>query len=200
MVERLIQGLKRFRGETFQHYREHYQHLASEGQNPSTLFIGCSDSRLVPNLITDTGPGDMFVVRNVGAFVPPYESAEAYHGTTAAIEFATEVLNVTDIVICGHSDCGAIQSLYKAPNPDMPHVTNWLNLAEDAKLEGKVTPEMLRRTEERAIVLQVERLFSFPTVAKRVEAGALAVHGWHYDIGAGVVRMLDVQTGRFTAV
>src|SRR5437868_2828718 len=142
----------------------------------------------------------MLVDQNVGSFLPPYESAEPYHGTYASIEFATEILNVTDIIICGHSDCGAIQSLYKKPNPDMPHVTTWLKLAEEAKLEGEVTADLLRRTEERSIVVQVERLLSFPTVAKRIDKGDVAVHGWHYDIGAGLVRMLDVQTGRFTAV
>src|SRR5207237_7624586 len=109
MVERLIAGLQRFRREHFPHYREHYERLASQGQKPSTLFIGCSDSRVEPALLTDSMPGELFVVRNVGSFIPPYESAEAYHGTTAAIEFATEVLEVTDVVICGHSDCGAIR-------------------------------------------------------------------------------------------
>ena len=200
MVERLIAGLKRFRSETFPHYRAHYERLASQGQKPSTLFIGCSDSRIDPALLTDSEPGTMFMVRNVGAFIPPYETADAYHGTTAAIEFATEMLNVTDIVICGHADCGAIRALYQPPQVEMPHVSNWLRLAEDAKLEGEVTPELIRKTEERAIVIQMERILTFPTVMEKVQAGILAVHGWHYDIGQGLVRMVDVETGQFKVI
>ena len=114
MVERLIAGLQRFRREHFPHYREHYERLASQGQKPSTLFIGCSDSRVEPALLTDSMPGELFVVRNVGSFIPPYESAEAYHGTTAAIEFATEVLEVTDVVICGRLRIWASLSLFRS--------------------------------------------------------------------------------------
>ena len=90
--------------------REYFAKLASEGQKPSTLFIGCSDSRLVPNLLTDTGPGEIFMVRNVGNFVPPFQPDAEYHGTSAAIEFGVTILGVTDIVVCGHSDCGAIRA------------------------------------------------------------------------------------------
>lgn len=200
MVQHLIAGLRRFRREYFPQYRAHYEELAAHGQKPSTLFIGCCDSRVEPSLFTDSMPGQLFVVRNIGNFVPPYESADGYHGVTAAIEFATVILKVTDIVICGHSDCGAIRALYQADNPSTPHITKWLELAEAAKLDGEVTPELLRSTEERSIVLQMERLLSFPSVEEQVASGKLSVHGWHYDIGQGLVRFLDVDSGEFKPI
>jgi carbonic anhydrase len=197
MPEKLIEGLRRFNSEHFPRYKEHYERLVAEGQSPSTLFIGCSDSRLVPSLITDAGPGEMFEVRNVGNFVPPYESDDGYHGTSAAIEFALVVLNVTDIVVCGHSHCGAVASLYQRPSPLMPHVAKWLQLGQEAMLEGKANEELLRRTEKRSIAIQIERLMSFPIVRERVEQGRVSLHGWYYVIEEGRVYFLDVEDGTF---
>jgi len=197
MPNKLIEGLRRFNSERFPRYREHYEKLVAEGQKPSMLFIGCSDSRVVPSLLTDAAPGDMFVIRNVGSFVPPYESDDGYHGTSAAIEFALVALEVTDIVVCGHSHCGAVAALYAPPDPKTPHVSKWLELGRDAMLEGTVTEDLLRRTEQRAIAIQVERLLSFPVVRDRVERGLVSLHGWHYIIEEGRVYFLDVEDGVF---
>lgn len=197
MPNKLIEGLRRFNKEHFPHFKEHYQRLVSEGQKPSTLFIGCSDSRLVPALLTDAQPGEMFEVRNVGNFVPPYESDDGFHGTSAAIEFALVVLNVTDIVVCGHSHCGAVASLYQPPSPLMPHVAKWLQLGREAMLEGPASEELLRRTEQRSIAIQIERLMSFPIVRERVEQNRVSLHGWYYVIEEGRVYFLDVEHGAF---
>lgn len=197
MPNKLIEGLRRFNKEHFPHFKEHYQRLVSEGQKPSTLFIGCSDSRLVPALLTDAQPGEMFEVRNVGNFVPPYESDDGFHGTSAAIEFALVVLNVTDIVVCGHSHCGAVASLYQPPSPLMPHVAKWLQLGREAMLDGPANDELLRRTEQRSIAIQIERLLSFPIVRERVEQNRVSLHGWYYVIEEGRVYFLDVEHGAF---
>jgi len=198
--DQLIAGLKRFRREYFQRFREHYEKLVSEGQHPSTLFIGCSDSRIVPTLLTDSAPGELFIVRNMGNFIPPFEPDAGYHGTSAAIEFAVLSLAVRDIVVCGHSHCGAIQALYTPPNPATPHISRWLDLARAAMLPEVPAQEALRRTEKRSVVLQLERLIGYPMVRDRVDEGNLCLHGWYYVIEEGTVHLLDVTSGRFVAV
>lgn len=197
MPKRLLEGLQRFRSEYFPRYADQYRRLVAEGQKPSTLFIGCSDSRVVPDILTDAMPGELFVVRNVGNFVPPYEDATGYHGVSAAIEFATVVLGVTDIVVCGHSHCGAVRALYEGVGQSTPHVGRWLELGRDAVLEEPLSEDVLRRTEERSVALQLTRLLTFPLVRERVEQGTLSLHGWHYYIEDGQVTILDVGTGEF---
>ena len=197
MPHQLVEGLQRFRREYFPKFREHYQRLVADGQSPNTLFIGCADSRVVPDLLTSTLPGDLFVVRNVGNLVPPFEVGGGYHGVSAGIEFATLVLEVKDIVVCGHSHCGAIRALYTPPREDAPHISKWLELARPAMIGTELTDDVLRRTEMRSIVLQVERLLTFPTVRERVERGDLCLHGWYYVIEEGSVLGLDIATGEF---
>lgn len=197
MPHRLLEGLKRFQRDRFPLYREHYERLVAEGQRPGTLFIGCSDSRVVPDVLTDSRPGELFVARNVGNFVPPFAPDADFHGTSAAIEFATVVLEVTDIVVCGHSHCGAIRALYEPLPHDTPHITRWLELGREAMLEGELSPELLRATERRSVALQLSRLLTFPMVQERVEAGTLSLHGWHYIIEDGRVAILDVAAGEF---
>src|SRR5262245_58027271 len=118
MSHALVEGLRRFRQEYFPLFREHYQRLVSEGQKPSTLFVGCADSRVVPDLLTSALPGDLFVIRNVGNIIPPFEGDTSFHGTSAGIEFATLMLEVKDIVVCGHSHCGAIRALFSPVRED----------------------------------------------------------------------------------
>jgi len=197
MPQQLLEGLKRFRRDSFPRFKEHYSRLVQEGQKPSTLFVGCSDSRLVPELLTDSAPGQLFIVRNVGNLIPPFETDSGYHGTSAGIEFAVLSLNVKDIVVCGHSHCGAIQALYQPPRQEMPHITRWLELAQGARLSEPLSEEVLRRSEQRSIVLQLERLMDYPMVRERVEAGNLCLHGWYYVIEEGAVRILDLESGRF---
>jgi len=168
-----------------------------DGQHPTILFIGCSDSRLVPYLLTGTGPGELFLVRNVGAFVPPYDGSAGYHGTSAAIEFAVLNLKVSKIIVCGHSHCGGIRALYEEIDPRAKNLAAWLELGREAALPVQVTPEALRRTEQRAVVLQLERLMGYPMVREQVEAGEVTLHGWHYVIEEGEVHVFDVKLGEF---
>jgi carbonic anhydrase len=195
--QQLVEGLRRFRRESFPLFREHYQRLVAEGQRPSTLFLGCADSRVVPDLLTSALPGDLFVIRNVGSLIPPFEPDAGFHGTSAGIEFATLVLGVKDIVVCGHSHCGAIRALFTAPREDAPHIARWLELARPALVDAEPTEPNLRRTEMRAVVLQVERLMSYPMVRERVESGELCLHGWYYVIEEGQVLGLDPDSGEF---
>ena len=198
MTEHLIAGLRQFRKDTFPRFREHYRRLVEEGQRPTTLFLGCADSRVVPDLLMQTGPGELFIIRNMGAFVPPFEPDEGFHGTSAGIEFAVLTLAVTDIVVCGHSHCGALRALYDAPNPHTPHISRWLTLGDGARVEGgEPTPEVLRETERRSVALQLDRLLGYPMVRTRVEEGTLSLHGWLYVLEEGRVLALDVETGAF---
>jgi carbonic anhydrase len=199
MPDDLLGRLKRFRRSTFPRYRREFRDLAERGQHPSTLFIGCSDSRLVPHLLTDSGPGELFVVRNVGNFVPPWDASYGYHGTCAAIEFALLNLRVRDIVVCGHSHCGAVRALYEDAPQGAPHLAQWLELGREACLPVQSTPEALRRTEQRSIALQLERLMQYPLVAAGVERGEVFLHGWHYSIENGDVAVLDLAEGAFVS-
>ena len=204
MPDELLQRLRRFHDDYFPGVQDRFQTLVQDGQHPSILFIGCSDSRLMPYLLTGTGPGEVFMVRNVGAFVPPHDggvpSGQAlagYHGTAAAIEFAVLRLGVDRIIVCGHSHCGGIRALYEDPTPQAINLTAWLELGREAALPVQMTPEALRRTEQRSVVLQLERLMAYPLVRERVEAGRLVLHGWHYVIEDGEVHVFDVRSGSF---
>jgi carbonic anhydrase len=199
MPDELLQRLRRFHDHAFPPYRDTFQGLVDDGQHPTTLFIGCSDSRLVPYLLTGAGPGELFMVRNVGALVPPCCGTRdgGLHGTAAAIEFAVLALHVKHIVVCGHSHCGAMKALYEDIPPEAVNLGAWLDLAREAVLPVRPTPEALRRTEQRAVVLQLERLMDYPMVRRRVERGELALHGWHYVIEEGEVHVFDVKSSSF---
>jgi carbonic anhydrase len=200
MPDELLQRLRHFHDDAFPQHRSHFRMLVDDGQHPTTLFIGCSDSRLVPYLLTGTGPGELFLVRNVGAFVPPYDGSAGFHGTAAAIEFAVLNLQVSRIIVCGHSHCGGIRALYGEVNPAAKNLAQWLELGREAALPvAEPGPEVLRRTEQRAVVLQLERLMDYPMVREQVEARQLSLHGWHYVIEDGEVHVFDVQRGRFVA-
>ena len=199
MPDELLLRLRRFHDDAFPQYRAQFRELVDDGQHPSTLFIGCSDSRLVPYLLTGAGPGELFMVRNVGALVPPCcgTADGGHHGTAAAIEFAVLNLKVRHIVVCGHSHCGAIKALYEDISPEARNLGAWLDLAREAALPVQPGPEALRRTEQRSIVLQLERLMDYPMVRSRVERGELKLYGWHYVIEEGEVHVFDVGRGCF---
>ena len=209
----LLLRLRRFHSDYFPLHQQRFQDLVAEGQHPKTLFIGCSDSRVVPYLLTGTGPGELFIVRNVGAFIPPYggylrdprdaadtdapQQLVGLHGTTAAIEFAVLSLHVERIIVCGHSHCGAISAAYEGVPEEAVALRAWLQLAREALLPVQSSPEALRRTEQRVVVLQLERLMGYPMVRREVERGKLTLHGWHYVIEDGEVHVFDVQQGNF---
>ena len=193
----LLLRLRRFHSDYFPLHRQRFQDLVVEGQHPKTLFIGCSDSRVVPYLLTGAGPGELFIVRNVGAFIPPYDGSHGLHGTMAAIEFAVLSLHVERIIVCGHSHCGAIRAAYEGVPEEAVALQAWLKLASEALLPVRSSPEALRRTEQRVVVLQLERLMAYPMVRREVEKGALTLHGWHYVIEDGEIHIFDVRQGSF---
>ena len=202
-INKLIKGNKRFRQIEFSKYKEDFKTLVEQGQKPSILFVGCSDSRVVPDLIVGSKPGDMFLLRNIGNFVPPYKEDQEYHGVTAVIEYAVSVLKVKDIIICGHSHCGACASLYDdMTSKKLKHVKKWLELGEKAKkhalkkLKNKshnVTDNLLRTTEKISVIHQLENLGTYPEVVRRVKKGKLNIHGWFYYIEDGTILVYDPQ-------
>lgn len=204
-LKKFADGNETFQKTFFKKHEEHLLKLVQEGQNPKTLFIGCSDSRVIPDLIVQSTPGDLFVIRNVGNFVAPYKPDEDFHSTAAGIEYAVGVLEVSEIIICGHSHCGAIAALYKSScQTSMIHTAKWLTLGEKAKSMAMVAlgdnaneEELLRATEQLSIVTQIENLLTYPYVKKMAEEEKLFIHGWYYDIETGAIDYYDPETFQF---
>jgi len=205
-IDKLIKGNKKFKDVHFPKLEGAFEDLVENGQNPQILFIGCSDSRVVPDLIVDSKPGDMFILRNIGNFVPPYKNDEDYHGSSAAIEYAVSVLEVKDIIICGHSHCGACASLYEdlSDEPNLIHVKKWLELGQKAKeytllaSNSKTSKEqILRTTEKISIKHQLENLLTYPEIYRKVKSGELDVHGWYYTIEDGSIEYYDGKSCGF---
>ena len=192
-IQDLIDGHENFRGRKFKKYENKFLDLVKNGQKAKVLFIACSDSRVDPVLITNSNPGDLFVLRNIGNFVPPFSPDNDYHATAAGIEYATHVLKVTDIIICGHSHCGAINSLYQdIDNINLLHVKRWLDLGVEAKkhVENSIRSEAsqeekLELTEKVSVVFQMKNILSYPQVKQRVDSGKLSIRGWYYKIETG---------------
>ncbi len=205
LLKEFVAGNETFQKTYFKKHEAQLLNLVKEGQNPRALFIGCSDSRVIPDLIIQSNPGDLFVVRNVGNFVAPYKPDEDFHSTAAAIEYAVGVLEVSEIIICGHSHCGAIEALYKSScDPSMVHTHKWLTLGEKAKSMALLAlgvnapkEELLRATEHLSIVTQIENLLTYPYVKKRVDEEKLFIHGWYYDIETGGIEYYDPDTYQF---
>jgi len=204
-IKKLIEGHNDFQSVKFKKNQERFKHLVEEGQDPKALFIGCSDSRVMPALITNSKPGDLFIARNIGNFVPPFNPDQAYHATASAIEYAVSVLEVSDIIVCGHSECGAIASLYKKikPSNENLHTLKWLELGESAKrsallsMGGETQEEILRYTEKISVIFQLENLLSYPAVKRRMEEGNLFLHGWHYDLKSGSIEYYNEELYAF---
>ena len=205
-LDDLIRGNQKFKDVHFPKLEEKYGKLVEHGQNPQILFIGCSDSRVVPDLIVNSKPGDMFILRNIGNFVPPYANDNDFHGSSSAIEYAVSVLGVKDIIVCGHSHCGAISSLYKdlSNEPELQHVRKWLSLGQKAKeyaslaLGSNANKEELKKiTEKISIKHQLENLLTYPAVLRKVNSGELDIHGWHYKIEDGSIEVYDGELCAF---
>lgn len=204
-LKEFAEGNETFQQTYFKKHEAQLLNLVKEGQHPRALFIGCSDSRVIPDLIVQSNPGDLFVIRNVGNFVAPYKPDEDFHSTAAGIEYAVNVLGVSEIIICGHSHCGAIESLYKTTcDTSMIHTAKWLTLGEKAKSmaivalgENAEKEELLRATEQLSIVTQIENLLTYPYVKSRVNEEKLFIHGWYYDIETGAIEYYDPDSYQF---
>jgi carbonic anhydrase len=190
-------GIRRFRTEIYPRNEATYLQAVSEPQRPRALFVTCADSRIDPELITQSGPGDLFVTRNVGNLVPAY--GEMMGGVSAVIEYAVMALRVQHVVVCGHSDCGAMKGLL---NPDslekMPTVRSWLknahaalSVANSLAADGETRDELMRRLTEENVLLQMQHLRTHPSVAGAMAREELMISGWVYDIGKGEVRISE---------
>ena len=204
MVQELVAGVHRFRSGVFREQQELFARLA-EGQSPETLFITCSDSRIDPNLITHTDPGDLFVLRNAGNLVPAYGATSG--GEVATIEFAVTGLGVRDIVICGHSHCGAMKGLLHPEYlEEMPAVAEWLRHAEvtrrivGAKYTHLQGDSLLEAAIEENVLAQIENLQTHPAVAVAISQDKLKLHAWIYDIATGEVFAFDHEQSQFMAL
>jgi carbonic anhydrase len=203
-MQKLIHGIHQFQRNNFRGLQGLFEQL-SKGQKPETLFITCSDSRIDPNLLTRSNPGELFILRNAGNIVPPHGAANG--GEAATIEYAVAALGVKEIIICGHSHCGAMQGLL---NPEavasLPAVSTWLGHAETTRriirenynhLQGD---KLLTATVEENVLVQLENLRTLPAVAARLVKGDLHLHGWVYKIETGEVFAFNPEIGQFVSV
>ena len=193
-MEDLIEGYRRFRAESWPRERARFEALAARGQQPRTMVIACSDSRVDPQMIFDAGPGEMFVVRNVANLVPPYAPDGSYHGTSAALEFGVRVLQVRDLIVLGHALCGGVRALLDgAPAEAQDFVVPWMNIARVVPgLVLECTPVEARQeaAEHEVVRISLANLLTFPWVRDAVAAGTLHLHGAHFGVGTGVLTLL----------
>lgn len=203
----LIEGVHRFRNDEFGNYRTLFQRLSREGQSPHTLFITCSDSRVLAELITQSKPGDLFVVKNIGNIVPPASVTGSTNSTAAAIEFAVETLRVSDIVICGHSQCGAMTALLGPPLDEKrtPHLKEWLTLAEPVREIMRIQYTHVSDHEHQVdlaacenVLFALEKLHSYYCVQDRLADGSLRLHGWFFQIASAQLLAYDPDKRQFS--
>jgi carbonic anhydrase len=203
-MHRLIEGHKRFLAEAFPGRRNQF-HLLAEGQSPETLFVTCADSRIVPDLILQTQPGDLFICRNAGNVIP--RAGEPAGGVSATIEYAVEVLRVRHLIVCGHSDCGVIRALM-APESlqGLASVRDWLQHVEPAwqyvdEVERNAG-ELTRHTAltHANVLVQLDNLKTHKYIHRAVAEGRLAVQGWYYDILSGLIEQYDEACGKFVSL
>jgi len=201
----LIDGYRRFKTGAWQRQRARWTELA-EGQSPKVLVIACSDSRVDPTQIFDTSPGEMFVVRNVGNLVPPFETSPGFHGVSAALEFAVTQLEVPEIVVLGHQACGGCnaaltQRFENAPKGQGGFIADWISLLDEARdkvvAEHGHGEEANRALEHEAVKVSIANLRTFPCIPIREGKGRLRIHGAYFAIADGVLHLLDEDSGAF---
>ena len=203
-MQKLLEGLIKFRKVDFEAHRELVMGLKAE-QKPHTLVITCSDSRVYPNMITGTLPGELFIIRNIANLAPPYRDTPEYAATTSAIEYAVLALKVENIIVCGHSNCGGIAACLQPSEylEQMPHTKKWLELANpvrDRVLKEIPAAEAEAREwmmEQANVVEQIKHLLTYPYIIRQVQTGQLTLSGWYYIIETGEVFIYDKIQGEF---
>jgi carbonic anhydrase len=205
-LKKLIQGIVDFRKNLTHESRALFAKLAL-GQKPDTLFIACSDSRVVPNLFASTNPGDLFVLRNIGNLIPPFSCACQDDSSAAVIEFAISSLNVSDIVVCGHSECGAMLALANGVDTlSCPHVESWLKYGKEAldKVRGGfiIDPKLSEHNQisQVNVLQQVEHIKSYPFIQERLKKKQLRVHAWWFDIAQADVYCYEQNINQFVLI
>jgi len=207
-MKKLLNGILEFRQKYHDHYIENFSHLAL-GQFPDTLFIACSDSRVVPNLFASTNPGDLFVVRNVGNMIPRYQQTHACLGTAeaAAIEFSLTNLPISNIIVCGHSECAAMQAIVSGVDQiEDPFLRSWLanteglNSSPEYELDFDSELTIQNRTSQLNVLHQMSHLKTYPIVNQKIESGNLQIHGWYFDIAKGDVYGYEQEFKKFILI
>ena len=206
-MKKLLEGAVTFRQNDFEAHEALFQNLGNE-QKPHTLFIGCSDSRLVPSMITATRPGELFIIRNIANIVPNYRLTGEFLATTSAIEFAVQALEVENIIVCGHSNCGGCAALYKPDSyfEKLPHTRRWLELSKPVlEKVNSLIPENSPAsrewlTEQMNVVEQLKHLLTYPYIAEKYKSGELSISGWHYIIETGEIFAYNSEKGFFELI
>lgn len=199
-MEHVISGVSKFQREVYPEKAARFKKLA-KGQNPEVLFITCADSRIDPSMLTQTEPGELFICRNAGNIVPPHSNQTG--SMTASIEFAVAALGVSHIVVCGHSDCGAIKGAISPENlDDLPHVKEWLGHCRAARevvkeRHGAVCKDHLDEVTRENVLLQLQHLRTHPAVAAKIASGKISLHGWVYNIETGGIDAYNPQSDSF---
>jgi len=202
-MQDIIDGFLKFQRDAFPERVKLFKDLATQ-QSPRALFVSCSDSRLVPELVTQREPGDLFVIRNAGNIVPSYGPEPG--GVSASVEYAVAALQVADIVICGHSDCGAMTAIATCKCLDhMPAVAGWLRYADSARVVNEARPHQTPHAKVEAmvrenVIAQLANIQTHPSVRLALEEGRVALHGWIYDIESGRIDAFDGRTGQFVSL
>ena len=201
-MEKIIAGVQHFQEHIYPQHSELFERLARKQQRPLALFITCSDSRVNPNLITHTEPGELFLLRNAGNIIPPYGAARG--GESATIEYALAVLGIRSIIVCGHSQCGAMQNLLKLDNlAETPAVAAWFSHAEATrriikeKYRTADNGDLENATIQENVLVQIDNLRTHPTVAAGLASRDLQIFGWVYHIATGDILTFDIEHGRF---
>ena len=206
LPRRLQEGYRSFLGDHFAHERTRYQRLSEQGQKPDTMVISCCDSRVAPEIIFDAAPGELFVLRNVANLVPPYQPDDEYHGTSAALEFAVQALEIKHLVVLGHAHCGGIMAYAKQDEHVYSgglFIGKWMNLIAPAAhkiAELRSSEDYLMYLELAAIENSLNNLMSFPDIHARVAAGTLMLHGAYFGIATGQLLVRDPRTGIFERI
>ncbi len=204
--ESLTDRYRRFRHRHFVQNSDHYEELATHGQNPETMIISCSDSRVDPETIFSAMPGELFIVRNVANLIPPYETGGKYHGVSAAVEFAVMNLRIKNLIVMGHSGCGGIKAALDqsaAIQTEAQFISRWMSMLDDARLSvlssHQNSPQAVKQEalEKEGIKQAIKNLRTFPFVRDQEERGRLSLHGAHFDIRSGTLTVLNHSRGMF---
>lgn len=202
-MKKIVMGYKNFHS-NFYNKRQSFFSKLSTGQSPEVLFITCSDSRVDPNLLTSSEPGDLFVIRNAGNIIPPHKNTSC--GFAASVEFAVNAIGIKHVIICGHSDCGAMKgALDEAKVKNLPDVQKWLNYTNlgvgySKAKSSSISSNDITEFTQRNVLIQIQNLMTHPCVIEKLHIGSIDIHGWVYDIGTGHVKVFDKATNLFVPI
>ena len=199
-MKKFLDGYRTFRADYYTKHQAMLQELMAKGQSAKAMMISCADSRIDPSLKFGAAPGDFFMVRNVANMVPPYQADGAYHGTSAALEFAVLGLKVENIIVMGHAKCGGIGALIRnADTTPTDFIGSWMKMLEPARdrvlaVAGNASADHIQRlVEQEAVKESLKNLMSFPWIKERVASGTLKLHGWYFDLADGALHIMDGQ-------